>query len=175
MDQLIRNQPVFDSGLYDARAVANYVLDNFDANKFDISNLKLNKILYFGHGHFLAKFKISLIKNHFEPWDYGPVVAVVYDEFKSFGSSIISGRAHYQDAVTGQRIIASHSKIAGHHASYLNLIVSRYAPVLAGALVKITHKPGSPWSQARARMFAGKFSVASRLRNDEISAYFEGK
>src|SRR5688572_13625678 len=78
---------------YDARQVANHMLDRADQNGIVVTNLAINKLVYFAHGIYLADFSKSLIKNSFEAWQFGPVVQVLYDAFKTFGNAPITSRA----------------------------------------------------------------------------------
>jgi uncharacterized phage-associated protein len=81
--------------MYEARKIANFVLANFDAARFDITNLRLNKLLYFMHGWTLVEEPSGLIRNHFEAWKFGPVVPSVYEEFKRHGDRPITDLAQY--------------------------------------------------------------------------------
>lgn len=45
---------------YDVRAIANVVLDRAEHLGISVTNLSINKILYFAHGHFLAHFNKPL-------------------------------------------------------------------------------------------------------------------
>ena len=53
-----------------------------------ISNLKMQKLLYYAQGHFLATYKKPLFDDKIEAWKYGPVVKEVYDKFKIYGRSL---------------------------------------------------------------------------------------
>ena len=50
-----------------------------------MSNLKLQKMLYYEQGFHLAYFGTPLFEDAIEAWMYGPVVPVVYDHFKASG------------------------------------------------------------------------------------------
>ena len=52
----------------------------------DISNLKLQKILYYAQGHYLARNSSPLFNDDIQAWAHGPVVPAVYHAFKNFGS-----------------------------------------------------------------------------------------
>lgn len=52
-----------------------------------MSNLKLQKMLYYEQGYHLAKFGTPLFEEEIEAWMYGPVVPVVYETFNSFGAN----------------------------------------------------------------------------------------
>jgi uncharacterized phage-associated protein len=68
--------------MYDVRDITNFVLDSADKRGVAITNLSLQKLLYFIHGWFYSIYDEPLIKNKFEAWQYGPVQRVIYDQFK---------------------------------------------------------------------------------------------
>ena len=51
-----------------------------------ITNLKLQKLLYYAQGFHLAMFGKPLFKEAIERWTYGPVVPEVYHNYKTCGS-----------------------------------------------------------------------------------------
>lgn len=52
----------------------------------EISNLKLQKLLYYVQGFNLAIFDEPLFDDKIYAWQYGPVVKTVYDEYKIKGA-----------------------------------------------------------------------------------------
>lgn len=52
-----------------------------------LSNMKLQKLLYYCQGFYYAKFKEKLFEDKIFAWQYGPVVKDVYHNFKQFGSN----------------------------------------------------------------------------------------
>lgn len=60
-----------------------------DDEKADISNLKLQKLLYFAQGHHLGKLGVPLFSDEIQAWAHGPVVPSVYQEYKRFEGSPI--------------------------------------------------------------------------------------
>lgn len=54
-----------------------------------LTNLKLQKLLYYQQGFHLAAFGTPLFAEDVEAWMYGPVVPVVYDTFSEYGSSAL--------------------------------------------------------------------------------------
>src|SRR3569833_3739547 len=83
---------------YDAKAVANYILDIADERGVAVSPMKLLKLVYFSHGWHLAVTGKPLLNEQVEAWKFGPVVSELYHEFKAFGNSPINGRASDIDA-----------------------------------------------------------------------------
>ena len=54
-----------------------------------LTNLKLQKLLYYQQGFHLAFFGTPLFAEDVEAWMYGPVVPSVYDVFSAYGSSAL--------------------------------------------------------------------------------------
>jgi uncharacterized phage-associated protein len=52
-----------------------------------ISNMKLQKLLYYAQGAYLAITGNVLFDDPIVAWKHGPVVEVVYHKYKGFGSS----------------------------------------------------------------------------------------
>lgn len=51
-----------------------------------VTNLELNKLLYFAQMIALGEKRESLVNGHFEAWDFGPVLPDVYHNAKIFGN-----------------------------------------------------------------------------------------
>ena len=54
-----------------------------------LTNLKLQKLLYYQQGYHLAIFDSPLFEEEIEAWMYGPVVPSVYREYQKYGSQPI--------------------------------------------------------------------------------------
>jgi len=73
-----------------ASDVAKYFLSLVDEDEGDfISNLKLQKLLYYAQGIHLAMFNEPLFDEPIEAWAHGPVVRKVYDEYAGYGANPI--------------------------------------------------------------------------------------
>ena len=55
-----------------------------------ITQLKLNKLLYYAQGVYLAKKGKPLFADPIEAWEYGPVVPSIYQKYKVCGSNPIA-------------------------------------------------------------------------------------
>jgi len=51
-----------------------------------LSNLKLQKLLYYAQGFHIAMYKKPLFQEAIEAWIHGPVVPEVYHTYKHYGS-----------------------------------------------------------------------------------------
>lgn len=50
-----------------------------------MTNMRVNKLLYFAQGECLRQLGKPLFDEDMEAWDYGPVVPSVYRTYKEFG------------------------------------------------------------------------------------------
>ncbi|MDY3750562.1 Panacea domain-containing protein [Christensenella minuta] len=76
--------------MYSALDIATWFLTEGEACiGAGISNMKLQKLLYYAQGAFLALKNEALFKEDIRAWDHGPVVPQVYKKYKDFKSSVI--------------------------------------------------------------------------------------
>lgn len=124
----------------DARTVANYMVyimsDAFD----DLTNMKINKLLYFAQGHYIAKYGKPLFDDRIEAWDHGPVVPAVYYAYKSLGDRPIKD---YNPDIVDQ--------ITPEAEEILYGVARRYGRYTASYLRNMTHAVGAPWAQVYQR------------------------
>ncbi|NET56928.1 MAG: SocA family protein [Symploca sp. SIO2E6] len=77
--------------MFSAFDVANYFITQMNAeDDAIISNMKLQKLLYYVQGFHLAIFDSPLFEEAIEAWAHGPVCPPVYRTYKSYGRSHIS-------------------------------------------------------------------------------------
>ena len=70
--------------------IANRIICFANADMYDlISNLKVQKILYYMQGFHLAMYDKPLFEEDIYAWLYGPAVPEAYRHFKDFGSGHI--------------------------------------------------------------------------------------
>jgi uncharacterized phage-associated protein len=73
-----------------AQDVANYFLTLTDDECGDnLSNLKLQKLLYYAQGFHLALYGDALFPEEIKAWQHGPVVESVYHQYKQYGAGAI--------------------------------------------------------------------------------------
>ena len=106
--------------------------------------MKLQKLLYFCHGEYLARTGEDLISDPFEAWGYGCVVRVVYHAFKHWGyreiGSLLLKRGEEQAYVFSE-----------NSDKYLVIrdVVEKYCRMNDMALSDINHQVGGAWMQAK--------------------------
>lgn len=160
----------FVKGPFDARAVANAVLDEADASNLALYPTSLLKVLYFGHGWHLAKFGVPLIGQPFEAWEHGPVVRVVYDQIRSLSGVRIRDRLTTFDPASMRRISAQ-AQMSDESLALLSDVLRAYGSFHPYELSDLTHEPGSPWTQVWEAALAGA-APGAKLDNGLIRKYF---
>lgn len=97
-----------------------------------MSNLKLQKMLYYEQGYHVAKFGKPLFKENIEAWMYGPVVPEVYHHFSEFGASGLLPES--------EEIV----KLSELEEKLFNEVFRAYSPYSAIGLMTKTHEE-KPW------------------------------
>ena len=78
--------------MHSATSVAEYILAKYAEKDVSLSNLKLQKILYFLQAEFLVRTEKPLFLDAILAWDIGPVVPSVYKKYRIFGGADIPYR-----------------------------------------------------------------------------------
>lgn len=71
--------------MYSALNIAKYIIDKCTNDKCPISNLQLQKILYYIQREFLQQ-GAKAFSEEIEAWQFGPVVPEVYKQYCGFGA-----------------------------------------------------------------------------------------
>lgn len=82
---------------HDARSIAEWFLAWGEQNNAFITNLKMQKLLYYAQGHYLGKHRAPLFDDPIEAWVHGPVVRSIYHAYKQYGDSPIDVEAEVSD------------------------------------------------------------------------------
>ena len=67
--------------VHDAITIAKYVIQKSNEINHPVSNLQLQKILFYIQQEFLIKYKTPLFNDDFEAWRFGPVIPTVYRKY----------------------------------------------------------------------------------------------
>lgn len=146
---------------YSALDVAKYIIYLASQNVIDevkgeklyegITNLKLQKILYFVQVRSLIKLNKPLFEQDIQAWQYGPVVSEVYDVYKQYRRRPIVLK---QDS----------SHLPPEVKAFLQDVWYLFGGYSVGKLVRMTHND-TPWQDAIQR----KHKVISQK---ELKTYY---
>lgn len=146
--------------------------DNVEAkeNEFDeepyerITNLKLQKLLYYSQGICLALYDQPLFKESIEAWTHGPVVPDVYYQYLfNKGNPIIMDNSSAEN----EKIITSIEQNTMAN-NVLNMTYNNFAIYTAWQLRNMTHADGSPWDIKQKQK-----GVSNLIDNEKIKEYFK--
>lgn len=118
-----------------------------------MSNLKLQKMLYYEQGYHLAKFGTPLFQEEIEAWMYGPVVPSVYEYYSKFGANGISPEREELDLDNELE------------EKLFNEVFIAYSPYSAIGLMNKTHEE-KPWKTTPAK-------VGSIISKEKLEKFFK--
>lgn len=158
--------------MYDVLDVCRHVINYSNDMDYGISNLKLQKVLYFIQAFFLISTPEPCFREKIEAWDFGPVVPEAYREYKHFGSSNIPKVTYFIDSglkniwnLKVKRYVGD--SISENDKKLINGVVDKFADYSATDLVLITHNQ-SPWKDAYVP------HMNNEITTDAIKEYFNG-
>jgi uncharacterized phage-associated protein len=133
------------AAMYEARKICNLLIAHNNTHLFELTNLRINKLLYFIHGWGLTSRREGLVRNHFLAWTHGPVIRPVFDAFKTYGEATITEPAKYFDYVSGEDRPVAHADISPADTEIVMRIFASFDRFTTRQLVEMSHEPGGPW------------------------------
>ena len=121
---------------YNVLLVAEYIISFCNKNNLTISNLRLQKVLYFIQAEFLISRGHPCFPEEIEAWDFGPVVPEVYQKYKLYGGATIPCNNYTESGL----ILEEDRKL-------IDSIIMECTKYTTSQLVEITHNQ-TPWKQA---------------------------
>jgi uncharacterized phage-associated protein len=159
---------------YDARGIANFLLDYADSKGVSISLLPLIKVIFYAHGWYLVQFGRPLVKQKFEAWEHGPVIRVLWEVMRGFGKQpIVAKRATARDLMTNKQEVVSIA-LPESVSSFLKDIFDAYGQLSAWRLSEMTHESDSPWDRLW-NSASGSISLGMRIPDEEIRKWFNNQ
>ncbi len=134
--------------------IANYIVKkSIDFGK-PITNLKLQKVLYYVQAAFLVEKDEPAFEESVSAWMYGPVVESVYYQFRKYVSKEITEYdENFEVSDDDQKIIDS--------------VIRSYLDFSGTQLISKTHKE-KPWKEIQEHGFVGY----SDIENKTIKEYY---
>ena len=157
--------------MYAVLDVCRHTINYSNDMNYGISNLKLQKVLYFIQAFFLISTSEPCFKEKIEAWDFGPVVPEAYREYKQFGSSNIP-RVSYIVEFDSEDIWNSTVKRYEDNSIFeddqkrIEEVVDKFSEYSATDLVAITHDQ-APWKDAYVPRMNNEITV------NAIKEYFD--
>ncbi|NER49254.1 MAG: SocA family protein [Symploca sp. SIO1A3] len=141
--------------MYSALDIAKYFITLASPEQEDfITNLKLQKLLYYAQGFYLAMFDKPLFTEKIEAWQYGPVVPDIYHHYKQYKLAFIPQPEDFNPEQYDQET-----------QDLLNEVYEVYGQYTAPALMHLTHQE-LPWK---------KTTITEEISHSLMKTYFESQ
>jgi len=131
-----------------ANDVANLFLSWANKEGDLITNLKMQKLLYYAQAWYLANHKKPLFNEEFEATEHGPVITELYRAFKKYGFSHIK----YNNSNKEELVFTKQELI------FLQEFYSEFIDYSAHTLVSSTHNE-PPWKETPLNGIISKKSM----------------
>ncbi len=158
---------------YDVLEVCRYAIEYSNNKGYGISNLKLQKILYFIQAYFLinTQRKRPCFGDKIEAWNFGPVVPRAYYEYRRFGSTNIPTmksimRINYDNIWDSEREYFDDNNISDKDKKRIREVIDTFSNYSATSLVTLTHNQDT-WKNAYQQNMNNEITI------DAIREYFK--
>ena len=121
-----------------AAEIADFFISLGNAENEDpMTNLRINKLLYFAQGWNLQRFGKPLFDEAIKAWKYGPVVETIFRKYHSYGRNIITE-------------CSPSFSLAGFTSDEIQLLLdvyNKYRTFSTSRLVEKSHEGNTPWAK----------------------------
>ena len=153
--------------MYDVMDISRYVINYCNENGYDVTNLRLQKLLYFIQANFLVSKGLNYpcFEEEIEAWSFGPVVPEVYHEYKTHGNSQIPLITHFlvidrQNFLNSRFVNYRDPFENDEDRNLVNEIADECNTFSTSELVEITHNQ-KPWKAVYVRNMNNTITKAS--------------
>lgn len=158
--------------VYSVLDVSRHIINYSEEKDYGVSNLKLQKLLYFVQAYFMLEKKdhTPCFHEKIETWDFGPVVPEAYQEWTKYGSCDIPLIESYmvidRDNIWNSYRVQYHDDIIDKDDKKLiDRVIDRFADYTATDLVSLTLCQ-RPWMEAYVE------GQNNEITTDAIRRYF---
>jgi uncharacterized phage-associated protein len=129
-----------------AKQVADWIIAFHHEHGDPITNLRLQKLLYYAQAWRLALADEPLFDEDFEAWIHGPVVPAVYREFKKHGCEAVP--VPPVPPTAGDEPRFPKPGLGAAVEKHLGEVLEAYGDLSTWSLEQLTHQE-EPWREAR--------------------------
>lgn len=124
---------------YSSLSVANAFIELARDEKKTLTNMQLQKLVFFSHGYVLAYLNKELTNDPVKAWTFGPVYPELYNRLRHYGRERIPDTLSLPEIDNISKDSEEMKVIKG--------VWNAYKSHKASQLVDISHNVGSPWDQ----------------------------
>lgn len=141
---------------YSFDVISKYIIAKCNYDEKTITNLRLQKILYYVQGYFIRKYDIPAFDSDLEAWQYGPVVPDSYYKYCVYGAKpIVFEKEEMYDFLDAVHEIKD--------KRFIDSIIKQCMSMSITALVNKTHGE-TPWKLSGSR---------EKIDIDKMTAFFK--
>ncbi|KLD99112.1 hypothetical protein AF74_00430 [Aliarcobacter butzleri L349] len=124
--------------------LANYIINKSIEAKRPVSNLQLQKMIYFVNLYYFNLTKTFLLDGEqFEAWQHGPVIPEVYKKYAIYGGLSINMK---MDNINPDFIYDSrHKRVDKNQIQLIDIFIEYLATMDPWTLVDYSHRFGGAW------------------------------
>jgi len=130
---------------YDVRALANWFIDQMSVAGRTVTNLSLNKLVYFAVERFLIERNVLLTQAKIEAWQYGPVFREIYHALSKNENDTIKQKIS-RFSIEDRKMVIANADIKPEDVDFLSEMIDTYGKLTGGQLTNLSHKDAEPWS-----------------------------
>ena len=120
------------------RLVANYILYLSCVRFHNVTNTKLNYLLYLAQAYSLANHNMKIFPESIEVWSCGPMIPAIAQQYAYFSSGIID--IYDRGAIWG---------FPEQDREILEAVVGDFGAISEGRLLEMIREPNSEWAEVR--------------------------
>ena len=136
---------------YSATAIANYFITRSKETNTPISNMHLQKMLFFAHAAYFKESKEPLFSDPVVAWQHGPVVVSVYHRLKQYKNGVVNDEIAVLKDDGGKNtfpcslVIPTVRPKDKEIVDYLNYVWEQLSTVETWRLRALSHAKGGAW------------------------------
>lgn len=158
--------------MYNAMDIAQYIINYSIMQENPVSNLKLQKLLYYIQAAFLLEKEEPCFNENIVNWRHGPVVPEVYKKYKKYINQNIEDLQNgYSDLVINEefeleykKVIFNENCIDRNDKKIIQKVIDSFIDIDAWSMVEKTHEE-DPWKLDSYR--------DDIIKNKSIEQYFK--
>ena len=149
-------------GQYSALEIACYITNYCNKKDYNITHLRLEKILYFIQLYYVKEIGSILFWEDIEAWSFGPIIPEVYRQFRQYCSFLIDPIEEYWDLSEGlwkEKKKKYISCINQKDKNNINKVVDMCEKYSTTELISISRNQ-TPWIKAYRRNMIRKIPIS---------------
>jgi len=144
--------------------LCDYIILKVTSSDESLSNLKLQKLMYYAQAWYLAFYNKPLSPSNFQAWIHGPVNREIYNRFA--GAKTLYSEIGPPDIKSDLNFMAFSNEILQH----IDHILDSYAKFSGAQLEEMTHRE-APWVNARSGYTSAQ-RCEVEIKNEDMAAFY---